>query len=91
MPSLFDFAPDLVPLTEPEIGLYLNRLHAMSGEMATWAAAQTDDQLAATLTEQMPADGLAPFVRGERLVSLPVAADRRRHGARDAKRRAGRR
>ena len=34
--------------------------------------------LAATLTEQLPADGLAPFVRGERLVSLPVAADRRR-------------
>jgi hypothetical protein len=34
--------------------------------------------LAATLTEPMPADGLAPFVRGDRLISLPVAHDRRR-------------
>ncbi len=34
--------------------------------------------LAAALTEPMPADGLAPFVRGDRLVSLPVAQDRRR-------------
>ncbi|MEV6235835.1 DUF2087 domain-containing protein [Lentzea sp. NPDC051838] len=34
--------------------------------------------LAATLTESMPADGLAPFVRGEKLVSLPVAFERRR-------------
>jgi predicted RNase H-like HicB family nuclease len=39
------FAPDLVPLTEPEIGLYLNRLHGLTDEMATWAAAQTDEQL----------------------------------------------
>ncbi|MEU7478834.1 DUF2087 domain-containing protein [Lentzea sp. NPDC042327] len=34
--------------------------------------------LAATLTEAMPADGLAPFVRGDKLISLPVAAERRR-------------
>ena len=34
--------------------------------------------LAATLTESMPADGLAPFVRGDKLVSLPVAHERRR-------------
>jgi hypothetical protein len=34
--------------------------------------------LAATLTEAMPADGLAPFVRGDKLVSLPVAHERRR-------------
>ncbi|USX54194.1 DUF2087 domain-containing protein [Lentzea sp. HUAS12] len=34
--------------------------------------------LAATLTEAMPADGLAPFIRGDRLVSLPVAHERRR-------------
>lgn len=34
--------------------------------------------LAATLTEAMPADGLAPFVRGDKLISLPVAHERRR-------------
>jgi hypothetical protein len=34
--------------------------------------------LAATLTEAMPADGLAPFIRGDKLVSLPVAHERRR-------------
>jgi hypothetical protein len=34
--------------------------------------------LAATLTEAMPADGLAPFIRGGKLISLPVAHDRRR-------------
>lgn len=34
--------------------------------------------LAATLTDAMPADGLAPFIRGEKLISLPVAHERRR-------------
>jgi hypothetical protein len=34
--------------------------------------------LAAALTEQMPADGLAPFGRGDKLISLPVAHERRR-------------
>jgi hypothetical protein len=34
--------------------------------------------LAATLTEPVPADGLAPFVRGDKLVSLPVSPERRR-------------
>lgn len=34
--------------------------------------------LAATLTDPMPADGLAPFVRGDKLISLPVAPERRR-------------
>ncbi|SDG69081.1 hypothetical protein SAMN05216553_110263 [Lentzea fradiae] len=34
--------------------------------------------LAATLTDPMPADGLAPFVRGDKLVSLPVSHERRR-------------
>ncbi|GGM90905.1 hypothetical protein GCM10011609_30040 [Lentzea pudingi] len=34
--------------------------------------------LAATLTDAMPADGLAPFIRGEKLISLPVAPERRR-------------
>ena len=46
------FAPDMVPLTEPEIGLYLNRLHGMTEELATWAVSQTDDQLDALPTEQ---------------------------------------
>jgi hypothetical protein len=35
--------------------------------------------LAATLTEAMPADGLAPFVRGDKLISQPVAHERRRN------------
>lgn len=34
--------------------------------------------LAATLTDAMPADGLAPFIRGDKLISLPVAHERRR-------------
>ncbi|WP_434444508.1 DUF2087 domain-containing protein [Lentzea sp. E54] len=34
--------------------------------------------LAATLTGRVPADGLAPFVRGDKLISLPVAHERRR-------------
>ncbi|SER06146.1 hypothetical protein SAMN05216188_107245 [Lentzea xinjiangensis] len=34
--------------------------------------------LAATLTERPPADGLAPFVRAGKLISLPVAHERRR-------------
>ncbi|HUQ59858.1 DUF2087 domain-containing protein [Lentzea sp.] len=34
--------------------------------------------LAATLAEVVPADGLAPFVRGDKLISLPVAHERRR-------------
>lgn len=34
--------------------------------------------LAATLAEAMPSDGLAPFVRDDKLISLPVAHERRR-------------
>lgn len=39
------FAPDLVPITGPEIDLYLGRLHGLTDELATWAAAQPGDQL----------------------------------------------
>lgn len=42
-----NFAPDLVPITGPEIDLYLGRLHGLTDELAAWATAQTGDQLAA--------------------------------------------
>ncbi|MFI6095205.1 DUF2087 domain-containing protein [Lentzea sp. NPDC051213] len=65
-------------LTVKDAGTALRKLREaglVEGEPARPADLKA---LAATLTERMPADGLAPFVRGDKLVSLPVAADRRR-------------
>ncbi len=46
------FAPDLVPLSAPEVDLYLNRLHGLSDKLATWAAARSPAELDALPTER---------------------------------------
>jgi uncharacterized damage-inducible protein DinB len=46
------FCPDLEPLRDDEIERYLRRFAWMRAELATWAATQSDDQLAAS-----PPDG----------------------------------
>jgi predicted RNase H-like HicB family nuclease len=49
------FGPDLEPLTDPEIACFLQRLTWLCGDLATWTASQTDEQLDAT-----PAGGGRP-------------------------------
>ena len=41
------FAPDLVPITGPEIALYRHRLHALIDELAGWAETRSAAELAA--------------------------------------------
>ena len=45
------FEPDLDPVSEEEIERYTNRLRWLLDELATWAAAQTPEQLNATPAE----------------------------------------
>ena len=68
------FAPDLVPLTEPEIGLYLNRLHGMTDELVTWAAGLPDEQLDALPDERgRPARAILFHLIGARGAALSYA------------------
>ncbi|WP_394619160.1 DUF2087 domain-containing protein [Lentzea sp. JNUCC 0626] len=65
-------------LKPKDAGTALNKLREaglIEGEPARPADLKP---LAATLTDAMPADGLAPFVQKDKLVSLPVAHERRR-------------
>lgn len=68
------FAPDLVPLTGPEIELYLSRLHGMTDELVAWAVAQSDDQLDALPTDQRrPARAILCHLIGARGAALSYA------------------
>lgn len=68
------FAPDLVPLTTPEIGLYLNRLHGLTDELAGWASVLTDERLDAPPAEQgRPARAILYHLIGARGAALSHA------------------
>lgn len=57
------FGPDLEPLRDDEVGVYLGRLHRLTDELAGWAAWRTDAEL-----DAQPAGG----GRTERAILLHV-------------------